>query len=219
MNILGWCHWSVCTVILIAAWAYFFILCKHKILQYRSHVNSSTFNFIIYHLQNSFFFTYLEVWKTHCNRYINVQLKIFLEIVWMHVICTYSSYPSQHIPAWKDSSIQYISIFPGLQPTLNYFYFVTQNEIKIYAFVFLSQGSPGVPLPHSHILMTWGSKGFSRVWNHGQEGFFLGLRKTPGFLWGTKKQRYFFGYCIFHQLKLTMIQAQFTTCVGFFWVC
>ena len=43
--------------------------------------------------------------------------------------------------------------------------------------------------------------------------------KDAGIFVGHEKTGIFFGYCIFHQLKLTMIQAQCTTCVGFFWVC
>ena len=59
--------------------------------------------------------------------------------------------------------------------------------------------------PHSHILMTGRSEGFFWVWHFGQNGFFWVYERRRHFFWSRKQHRDFFGYCIFHQLKSTII--------------
>ena len=58
--------------------------------------------------------------------------------------------------------------------------------------------------PHSHILMTGGSKGFFGSDILAKRDFFVSMKDARIFLGRENNTGIFFGYCIFHQLKSTI---------------
>ena len=81
------------------------------------------------------------------------------------------------------------------------------------------RGGKGPQGPHSHILMTGESEGFFWVWHFGQKGFFWVYERRRDFFGSRNNTGIFFGYCIFHRLKVScdMMMKDPTALPKYFW--